>query len=316
MKGMWGDGMELDFFDREEYRKFPLLKMKDNNHGDLLFYIRRYDCRGVTVQTHRHQYMQINYVSQGKGRHRINNQEFEITRGDIFVIPPYIPHCIVVPEDSHIQIIEFEFEPAFINQNFTSMENAETFMDFAYIEPFLVAEHKIKPRLNLVGRVQVEVEDLLNEALQEYTARNSGFVLLVKSLLLKLLVIAGREFTRILKDSDAYPAFTYHKEAVLAALKYIGEHYAEEMSVEEVAKRFVLSQSYFSFLFKNITSRTFIEYLNGLRISKAMEMLRNTEKRVLDISLETGFNSVNHFNRIFKQYTGLTPLEYRKSPKA
>ena len=74
----------------------------------------------------------------------------------------------------------------------------------------------------------------------------------------------------------------------------------------------MFSQSYFSYLFKSITSKTFIEYLNQLRILKAMELLKTTDKRVLDICYEVGYNNVNNFNRLFRQQTGTSPLVYRK----
>jgi len=90
------------------------------------------------------------------------------------------------------------------------------------------------------------------------------------------------------------------------------EQYSEDLSIEHMAKRFLLSQSYFSYLFKSITGKTFIEYLNGVRISKALELLKNTDKRVLDICYDVGFRNINHFNRMFRQLMGVSPMEYRK----
>jgi AraC-like DNA-binding protein/quercetin dioxygenase-like cupin family protein len=303
----------LEYSDKEKYKDIPLLKMSDNKHGGLPLYIRKYIMKpGETNKLHRHEYMQINYVYQGKGGHYINNQEFKIIKGDIFVIPPFIPHSIKSCSNIAVQIFEFEFIPEFINQNFESIENIESFFDFAYIEPFLVGESKIRPRLNLVGRIQIEVENILNEALSEYTKRGSGYLLIIKSLLLKLLVMVGREFTRELQKSDSLPAFNRHRDSIFGAIKHIHRNYNKDLCVEDVAKISMLSQSYFSYLFKSVTAKTFIEYLNDIRISKAMELLKNTNKRVLDICYDVGFNNVNHFNRLFRQKTGITPMVYRR----
>lgn len=288
--------------------------MTDNKNGNLSVFARKYDADCVTPLLHMHEYMQINYVSHGKARHLLNNNEFDIVKGDIFVIPPYVPHRIIAVPDCGMEIFELEFNPDFINQNFVSFKNAETFLDFAYIEPFLVTENKIKPRLNLNGDAQIEIENILDEVLKEYNERDTGFLLLIKSLLLKLLVLVGREFTKDL-ESDyprRYSAFDMNRDAILGAVKYIDEHYNNNLSIEEVARIFALSQSYFSYLFKSITSKTFTEYLNSIRISKAMEFLKNTGKRVLDISYDVGFNNINHFNRVFKQQTGVSPSAYRK----
>lgn len=305
--------MNLDFLDKQEYKDIQLLKMVDNKHGNLPFFIRKYSKKGFTTSLHRHEYMQINYVCQGNGKHLLNGHQFDILKGDIFVIPPYVPHCISTDENSNIEVFEFEFVPEFINESFKRIENVDSFLDFAYIEPFLVSESQVKPRLNLVGKLQVEAESILNEVLNEFTEKRAGFLLLAKSLLLKLLVLVGREFTIKLNSTEEKRIFSRHRDSILGAIKYIDENFSEDLNVEEVAKKFMLSQSYFSYLFKSITSKTFVEYLNGLRISKAMELLKITDKRVIDISYEAGFNNVNHFNRIFRQLTGTSPIIYRKN---
>lgn len=305
--------MNLNYFDKEGYKDVPLLKMGDNKYGDLHFFIRKYSLKNCSTRLHRHEYMQINYVYQGKAKHLINNQELEINKGDIFVIPPYIPHAILKDDDSVAEIYEFEFEPKFINQNFEKIQNTESFMDFAYIEPFLVSESDVKPRLNLLGKIEMEVEDILNEVLREYIEKKSGYILLIKSLLLKLLVLVGREFTAYIDNTEARTIYDRHRGAIFEAEKYIDEHYMDELSVEYVAKKSMLSQSYFSYLFKSITSKTFVEYLNGLRISKALEFLKGSDKSILDICYQVGFNNINHFNRTFRQQMGMSPMAYRRN---
>lgn len=307
--------MNFNYLDKDDYKNIAMVKMADNNHGGLPFFIRRYTIPYATNTLHRHEFIQINYISRGKGKHLVNKQEFDIIKGDIFVIPPYVPHLILSSlDDSELEVYEFEFEASFINQYLDSIENTESFMDFAYIEPFLVSESQVKPRLNLVGKAQIETEILLNEALKEYNEKASGYILIIKSILLKLLVMVGREFKRDIENSDTGLIFNRHKDAIMAALKHIELHYAEEINLDDIAKMFLFSQSYFSYLFKNITSKTFVEYLNGIRISRAMELLKKTDRRVLDICYDVGFKNVNHFNRIFRQHTGLSPLVYRKSP--
>lgn len=304
--------MQVHYLDQDEYKDIPLLKMEDNMNNGLPFYIRKYQLSGASVYIHRHEYMQINYIANGKGKHSINKKNFDIVKGDIFVIPPYIPHSIYNGGSGTIEVYEFEFIPEFINQNFDCIENAVTFLDFAYIEPFLVSENMVSPRLNLVGGVQIETETILNEVLTEYMQRKSGFALLIKSLLLKLLIILGREFTKNLNESDDHMLFDSHRETIFKAIDYINRNFDKPISIEEVSRISFLSRSYFSYLFKSITSKTFVEYLNSIRISKAMELLRSSNKKVLEIALEVGFNNVNHFNKIFRLSVGSTPLQYKK----
>ncbi|NMB95456.1 MAG: hypothetical protein GYA02_02425, partial [Clostridiaceae bacterium] len=73
----------LEFFNREEYNTIQLLKMSDNKHGDLPVFARKYNLfPNAALLLHRHEYMQINYVCQGRGIHFINKQEFKIIKGD------------------------------------------------------------------------------------------------------------------------------------------------------------------------------------------------------------------------------------------
>ena len=87
----------------------------------------------------------------------------------------------------------------------------------------------------------------------------------------------------------------------------------EPIFIEDVARLAMLSQSYFSYLFKAITHKTFVEYLNSLRIQKAMDLLKVTNDLVVDVCFESGFKNVNHFNRTFKSMVGVSPMQYRKS---
>ncbi|NJD03517.1 MAG: helix-turn-helix domain-containing protein [Ruminiclostridium sp.] len=305
--------MDLTYLDDEGYKDIPLLKMEYNKHGGLPFFVRKYRTKTLNISLHRHEYTQINYVCHGKGKHFIKGNEFCIYKGDIFVIPPYVPHCIITSDDSDMEIFEFEFEAGFVNQSFDSTENIESFFDFAYLEPFLVCENYVKPCLNLTGKVQLDVESILSEVLIEYVEKPAGYKLLIKAELLKLLVLVGREFTKNVKKSATGSVYCLHRDVIFNAVKYINEHYAEELYIEDIANKFLLSQSYFSYLFKILTLKSFTEYLNDLRIIKAMELLEESNKRVLDICFDVGFNNVNHFNRQFKRYTGRSPLSYRKS---
>ena len=297
----------------QESKEIPVYRMKDNPNGEEPFFIRRYVLeKGQGTPYHSHEYLQINYIRKGLGRHFIHQGGFDISKGDIFVIPPEVPHAISANGDSGVEIFEFEFLPRFINESFGDFTRVNSFLDFAYIEPFLVVENKVKPRLNLTGEVQNEVEQLLWEGLREFEGRKQGFELLLKSLLLKLLVIVGRAFTADLNDKDSSFVYRRYHEEIFNALEYIKEHYNENLSVPEVAQLFALSPSYFRYLFKSITMQNFVEYLNNIRIVKACELLCTTNKRVLDISSDTGFNNIKHFNEVFRSTTGLTPLQYRK----
>lgn len=302
--------MDYRYLDKEEYRDIPILRIKDNNNN-LPFLISKPDESNKTK--HRHEFVQIIYICKGKHKHAINNNVFDIYRGDIFVIPPYVPHYFIDELQENFEFIEFEFMPEFINEKFSEGETASGFVDFAYLEPFLVTETEMKPRLNLCGNVQLEVESILEEILKEYEIRDTDFEPMVKALLLKLLIILGREFRKDIAGTEFQGLYERHRDAIYNAIRYVDANYDKEIAIEEISKIAMLSQSYFRYLFKQITQKTLTEYVQYLRITKAIELLKTrNDMRIIDICHYVGFNNISHFNRVFRQDTGVSPRAYRK----
>ena len=268
----------------------------------------------MNQKKHRHKFIQIVYISKGKLKHVINNNTFDVHKGDIFVIPPYVPHYYIDAYQENYEVIEFEFVPEFINERFSGDSRSEgRFMDFAYLEPFLVTEKDMHPRLNLSGGIQMEVEEIFDEILAEYEFREPEFDLMIKALLLKLLVLLEREFQKNLAGTADQALYDQHKDAIYRALRYIDENYEKDISMEQAAKIAMLSPSYLRYLFKQITHRTFTEYVQNLRISKAIELLKTRrDMKIIDICYSVGYNSVSYFNRAFRQATGVSPKAYRR----
>ncbi|MEG2653868.1 MAG: helix-turn-helix domain-containing protein, partial [Ruthenibacterium sp.] len=95
------------------------------------------------------------------------------------------------------------------------------------------------------------------------------------------------------------------------------EHYSDDtLSLNTIRDVFAISVSYFSAIFKAGTGYTFVEYLTQVRIEKAKELLKLTEKRTSEIAAEVGFADPHYFSVTFKRVTGLTPREYRTQQRA
>jgi AraC-like DNA-binding protein len=95
------------------------------------------------------------------------------------------------------------------------------------------------------------------------------------------------------------------------AKQFISEHFSEELSLGQVAKAVNTSSFYFCKMFKKFTGVNFTEYLSRVRIENARNLLLNPNLRISEIAYEAGFQSLTHFNRVFKKIMGQSPTEFR-----
>lgn len=100
------------------------------------------------------------------------------------------------------------------------------------------------------------------------------------------------------------------------ALTYIKNHYHEQISLKDVADHVGLSQSHFSAVFHQFIGINFSQYIQILRIDEAIHMLQGSNRKIIDIALETGFSNIRSFNRVFRNLTGSSPSSFIKNNHA
>ena len=122
-----------------------------------------------------------------------------------------------------------------------------------------------------------------------------------------------QDFIQKKKPVAAVPEDTKQSNDTLIrrAIDYINNNYGQDLSRETVAAAVYLSPSHFSYLFKQNTGISFIDYLTTVRMQNAVELLK-TQMRINDIAEKVGYQNRNRFSINFRQYTGYTPTEYRR----
>jgi len=114
----------------------------------------------------------------------------------------------------------------------------------------------------------------------------------------------------LVEDQNAEPPL------ITRAKKYIGEHQADSISLDQMAKALNVSTFYFCKMFKKATGLTFTDYLSRTRIERAKNLLLNPNVRVSEVAYDCGFISLTHFNRIFRKVVGMSPTVYRRTVQA
>lgn len=262
------------------------------------------------IGEHTHDYMQIWYVLSGSCEHIINNSSISLTSGDIFVLPPFVNHQFNVIDENGFKFIGCEFLTSFINENMTGYGKWAPLFDFTYIEPFLVSNESVRPRLHLSGKVQTKVEELMESMLHEYENEEKYYEINIKADLLKLLAIIAREYDKNV-DGDNCDIIEKYRDSVNKAIDFLNNNYTRKIYIDDVSKMAMMSQTYFCYIFKQITGKTVIEYINSLRVKNAMDLLRNSAESISEICFECGFNDLAYFYRLFKKETGLSPRRFR-----
>jgi AraC-like DNA-binding protein/ligand-binding sensor protein len=128
--------------------------------------------------------------------------------------------------------------------------------------------------------------------------------------LVKLLSIFAQHLSMlsnqvVLQQDNAEPP------VITRAKEFILEHQTENLRLGHVAKAVNTSTFYFCKMFKKVTGINFTDYLSRVRIEKSKNLLLNPNLRVSEIAFEVGFQSLTHFNRVFKKILGQSPTEYR-----
>ena len=99
---------------------------------------------------------------------------------------------------------------------------------------------------------------------------------------------------------------------VAKAKAYINANFHKEISLDDVSREVDISPYYFSKIFKEETGENFIEYVTGIRMERAKELLLSSTLSMKEICGEVGYSDPNYFSRTFKKNVGLTPTEYKE----
>jgi AraC-like DNA-binding protein len=126
----------------------------------------------------------------------------------------------------------------------------------------------------------------------------------------KLLTIFAQHLS-LLSNQVVVQRENSEPPVITRAKEYIHEHQTEEISLGQVAKAVNTSTFYFCKMFKKVVGINYTEYLSRIRIEKSKNLLLNPNLRVSEIAFEVGFQSLTHFNRVFKKILGQSPTQYR-----
>lgn len=266
--------------------------------------IERFHDTSWYMEPSRHEYYEMVYMKKGNAVFEIAEKPAAMGPNDIIIIKPRQPHRFIVKSEAGCEfiVLSFKFENK-INGQYSEVP-LEDFLNF-------VSSKETGPFITLKVSQKNEIILLMNRILQERESLEPGSEFLNYLLVLELFVLLSRalkmEWENSIKNKS--PKL---KELIGISINYIHNNFERDISLGDIAKFVFLSPSYFTRAFKEETGMSPISYLLKVRIERAKELLSDTGLKISDIALSVGFSNQQRFNEMFKKYTSITPLQYRK----
>lgn len=158
--------------------------------------------------------------------------------------------------------------------------------------------------------VYASLRKISNQIASLYDEAVIGYELALKSLFLQAVFLLLQY-----SEKTASPDIGTPSDKLKNVLDYIEMHFAEPISVSDLAKLCYFSDYHFMRFFKKHMNMTCVEYINNLRLEKSVELFEQGNPSILDVSLSVGFHNLSYFHRAFKKKYHMTPLSFIKELK-
>lgn len=257
---------------------------------------------------HWHEEMEISIVRSGGLLYDVDQTRYEVQEGDLLLIGPDTLHSAHQIPDR-----EASTDSVVFHLSLTGLETDDG-CTRRYVAPLrdgtLRLPTVIRPGESLYEEIKACFEEMwcCREAslpYRELRFKAQAFVLLQ----LLWQVSAGTV------AEPAARTFRQYESKLKLALAYIQEHYAEPITIKQLADLCGFSQVHFMNIFKAAIGSTCIEYLIEYRLARAAMDLQETDRSIMQIALDNGFQNISYFNRAFKQQYAMTPSAYRRQPR-
>ncbi len=246
-------------------------------------------------------------VLEGSAKHIVNNEEYPVSKGDVFVINQFTAHSYV--NANHLKICNIMFRPEEVFANVYDMKKMTGFQALFILEPHYSQNHHFCSQLHLSASEFNLVLKQLQEIMEVYCRKDVGWKDYVFSKFSLFCIMLSEFYNTVTLDSSN----EFIKLAGAAA--HIENHYCSDITTEELAKIAGYSSRQFQRLFKAVFSTTPNFYIVELRMKKAQQLLKSSNATIGEIAWNCGYDDQNYFSRLFKKHTGMTPSDFRQHIK-
>lgn len=283
-------GQELMEAERMAYQRLEVIKHTEIN--EVVFFISEFVYKGA----HMHSEMELDLLLSGQMYVRTNREFYEAKEGEVLLFNPYETHEFI-SSAAVCRMMTIYVKKDFCRNYFPAFEGL--FFSTSHLAQIRDPWFQEKLRLTTFNLGY-------NYYLEEF-----GFELRCYSDLNALIYLLVR-FVPCENPAGTQRGLGPGDGRMNRVTAYMKEHFQEKLTLKELAEREHISASHLSHALKKMLGMSFQEYLNTLRFERAIQLLVQTELRLIDICYESGFSESKYFNKIFEQNYHMKPKDFRK----
>lgn len=250
------------------------------------------------IDLHTQDTWELSCVIAGAGMRIIGNTASPFTAGDVALVPPGMPHRW------------------YFDRSACDSSGMITTISIMFQQQFIDALFRSFPECHGVSRI-FEVRDQYTV----YGGKDAWTILqTLKSMGEQSPIERLAAFIRLLPTMDTEGKKTIPYNKVSGSMKrrqqietYVVCNLSSNLTLDMLARHLNMNRASVCVLFRREFQQTFTEYVNGLRIDKAQQLILHSKKRIQDICFEVGFNNIAHFNHVFHNIVGCSPSSYRNA---
>lgn len=243
------------------------------------------------------------YMLEGKKVMHLNNQTaFNFLPGESIILPSNELMCIDFPEANRskptrclaMAISEEKIKDtiSYLNENHPKIDDQWRFTDY-----------------NFHFTNDLAIQQIIHRLLYLFTENHASKDLFLDFMLKELIIRILQTETQKIYSEKALTLSSSHRLAYI--LHYIRQNLDQNLTIKELSTKAYMSESNFHRVFKNELNISPVDFINNERIKLATSLLRDSKRKIKDIYMECGFNSLSYFNRMFKRKKQLSPKEYQ-----
>ena len=256
-------------------------------------------CYQNFTSLHEHDFYEFIVMIDGKAKHFHNGKTAIVSKGMLFLIKPGEFHQFLPHHNHEARHINFSIAPAMLEELTKALWHDDILEK--------INQWDMPRNLTLPQRDFEFILDAI-ERLSQYSLQSQNIHAMIKSVIVRLTLFLSEKLETIEKFSSD----NTRPEWLTEFLQTLDDPNVFTLKLKDIYPLAPYSQSMLNGYFNKYMGTTLISYVTTLKISYACTLLRHTDSSPLEISNKLAYDSLSHFNRVFKKITGTSPIAYRK----